>query len=154
MGEINFFLEDINFTLRNKPQLRSWLGKIAKQEGAKISSLNYVFCSDAYLFDLNVRYLKHKTLTDIITFDNSDSLLKLDGDVFISIDRVADNASIHGNPFSLELRRVMVHGLLHLLGYKDKTKEQKALMRIKEDEYLKSFVPRGTTKASRSKRST
>ena len=154
MGEINFFLEDINFTLRNKPQLRSWLGKIAKQEGAKISSLNYVFCSDAYLFDLNVRYLKHKTLTDIITFDNSDSLLKLDGDVFISIDRVADNASIHGNPFSLELRRVMVHGLLHLLGYNDKTKEQKALMRIKEDECLQSFVPRGTTKASRSKRST
>ena len=147
MGEVNFFLEDIKFVLRHKPQIKSWLNKIAKREGARILSINYIFCSDDYLYKMNVQYLKHRTLTDIITFDHSESQLTLEADIFISIDRVKENATNRGESFSNELSRVIVHGLLHLVGFKDKTKQQKALMRLKEEESLLSLkVPRGTGK--------
>ncbi len=139
---INFFTQDIKFTLKNKSKVRLWLTAVAKKEGAAIEELNYIFCSDNYLLELNKKHLNHNTLTDIITFDNAvtSSLVEkqITGDVFISIPRVKENASIFNVPFEQELHRVMVHGLLHLLDYKDKTPKTKAIMTAKEDYYLKS----------------
>jgi rRNA maturation RNase YbeY len=111
---------------------------VAKQEGKKILELSYVFCSDDYLLQINQEYLNHDTLTDIVTFDNSEDPKKIEGDIFISIDRVKENGEKLGTS-ETELERVMVHGLLHLLGYKDKKKEDKALMTEKEDFYIKQY---------------
>jgi metalloprotein, YbeY/UPF0054 family len=107
-------------------------------EGCEIDGLQYVFVSDDELYEMNVKYLNHNTLTDIITFDYSENRT-LNGDLFISIDRVRDNAVTFNASFDLELRRVMVHGLLHLAGYGDKSPEDEQLMRCKEDEKLKMF---------------
>ena len=155
MGEVNFFREDTKFNLRQKALVVSWLKKVANREDAKIRSVNYIFCSDNYLFKLNVGYLKHRTLTDIITFDHSETPGLIEGDIFISVDRVRDNAAELNTPFNKELFRVIIHGLLHLLGYTDKTSQQKSAMRLKEDEYLTFWeVPRGTTRRTTMKRST
>lgn len=141
--------------------MRTWLTAVAKKEGAQIAELNYIFCSDNYLLELNKKHLNHNTLTDIITFDNTvhspQSIVRsqmatnpklpttdyrlptLSGDIFISIPRIKENASTYGVTLEKELHRVMVHGLLHLLGYKDKTPPDKAEMTGKEDFYLKRF---------------
>ncbi|NVJ87508.1 MAG: rRNA maturation RNase YbeY [Algoriphagus sp.] len=145
---IHFFTEDIRFQLPNKLTRKRWLKEIASGEGFKIIELNYIFCSDEYLHQINVDYLNHDTLTDIITFDNSDEKGKIEGDIFISIDRVFDNAKTHHSSNEDELSRVISHGLLHLMGYKDKKKEDASLMRSKEnlaiDLFHKINVPRGT----------
>ena len=135
---IQFCTEDITFSLKDKLKHKAWLNEVAKQEGKKILELNYVFCSDEYLLQINQAYLNHDTLTDIVTFDNSEDPKKIEGDIFISIDRVKENGEKLGTS-ETELLRVMVHGLLHLLGYKDKKKEDKAVMTEKEDFYIKQY---------------
>jgi rRNA maturation RNase YbeY len=135
---IQFCTEDITFSLKEKLKHKAWLKEVAKQEGKSILELSYVFCSDDYLLQINQEYLNHDTLTDIVTFDNSEDPKKIEGDIFISIDRVRENGSALGTS-ETELKRVMVHGLLHLFGYKDKKKEDKALMTEKEDFYIKQY---------------
>ena len=135
---IQFCTEDITFSLKEKLKHKAWLNEVAKQEGKKILELSYVFCSDEYLLKINQEYLNHDTLTDIVTFDNTEDPKKIEGDIFISIDRVKENGEKLGTS-ETELERVMVHGLLHLLGYKDKKKEDKALMTEKEDFYIKQY---------------
>ncbi len=133
---IYFFCEDIAFRPSPLKSTRSWLIEVADSENTRIGSLNYIFCSDKYLLNINREYLGHDTLTDIITFDNSESEEIVEGDVYISVERVRDNAADFKVDFSKELARVMVHGLLHLIGYKDKSVHQKRMMRKKEATYL------------------
>jgi rRNA maturation RNase YbeY len=135
---IAFLSEDITFELKEKLKHKAWLKDAAKAEGFKIGELNYIFCSDAYLLDINQKYLGHDTLTDIVTFDNSEDPKMIEGDIFISIERVRENA-LKFDTAESELKRVMVHGLLHLAGYKDKGKAHKELMTIKENEHLKTY---------------
>jgi len=132
---ISFHAEDISFSLPDKLKHKQWLQSVAKEEQKKVGVLNYVFCSDNYLLEINQEYLQHDTYTDIVTFDNSDNAKIIEGDIFISYERVLENAAKFGTESS-ELQRVMVHGLLHLCGYKDKAKAEKALMTEKENYYL------------------
>ena len=115
-----------------------WISRILKSEGFQIGQLDYVFCSDEFLLTLKKEYLNHDTFTDIITFDYS-SGKTISGDIFISSERVIENAETYGVPFENELLRVMGHGVLHLMGYGDKTDSEKQLMRIKEEEKIKMF---------------
>ena len=133
---IEFFNEDIEFEVKDEQKIKEWLQKIISNYSHELESLNYIFCSDEYLHQMNVEYLDHDTLTDVITFDNSDIEGVIEGDVFISIDRVVDNAHSFNITSERELQRVMVHGLLHLLGFDDKSPELKELMKAKEDECL------------------
>ena len=130
---INFFAEDVLFKLAEKQKRKTWLKELARLENFKVAELNYIFCSDEYLYQVNVDYLNHQTYTDIITFDNSEGEGKLEGDIFISIERVRENAKNHNEKESDELNRVLAHGLLHLMGYKDKEKKDIQIMRDKED---------------------
>lgn len=136
---INFFTENIKFNLLEKLKRKVWLKNLAKTEGFKISELSYIFCSDEYLHKMNLDYLEHDTLTDIITFDNSEEDQIIEGDIFISIDRVRDNAKQLNLTEEMELSRVMSHGLFHLLGYKDKTETQSLEMRGKEEMAIELF---------------
>ncbi len=136
---VNFFTEDIKFNLPNKLKRKAWLNNIAKTEGFKIAELSYIFCSDEYLHKMNLDYLNHDTLTDIITFDNSEKELIIEGDIFISIDRVRDNAKQLNLTEEIELSRVISHGLFHLMGYQDKTKTQSIEMRGKEETAIELF---------------
>lgn len=137
---INFFIEDISFTLKDKIHLRSWIKQTVVSEGKKLKELNFVFCSDSYLLEINKEFLNHDTLTDIVTFDNSESPDSIRGDIFISVDRVKENAVKFKATERDELHRVIVHGILHLIGFKDKTTAQKALMTSKEDQYLQKRI--------------
>ena len=133
---IHFFSEDISYTLKHKGLLRTWIKNTIIEEGFKLRELNFIFCSDNYLLSMNQEYLKHDTLTDIITFDNSELKKEIIGDIFISLERIQENAQSFKVKTEDELHRVMIHGTLHLLGYADKGKEAKALMTDKEDLYL------------------
>jgi len=138
MGQIpvNFFTEDIAFTIKKKGLVRNWIRNTIIAENYKLRLLNFIFCSDGYLLDINQKYLNHDTYTDIITFDNSDNQKEIIGDIFISVDRIRENSKELAVNEEDELHRVMIHGTLHLLGYPDKTKSAKALMTVKEDLYL------------------
>lgn len=129
---INFFTEDVKFNLPEKQKRKTWLKQIANSENFKVGELNYIFCSDEYLYQINVDYLNHHTYTDIITFDNSEEGKLIEGDIFVSIDRVKENAQKLKQEESSELSRVISHGLLHLMGYKDKSKTDAEVMRSKE----------------------
>lgn len=133
---IRFFAEQIEFSLPHPRKTTRWLKLVADREKASIGELNYIFCTDPYLHDINQKYLRHNTYTDIITFDNSTTKDSWAGDIFISLDRVRDNAQKYHVPFDEELHRVMVHGVLHLAGYTDKSPSEKQLMKKKEDAYL------------------
>ncbi len=133
---IRYFQEDIRFELKQKMQNNRWLKMVAGSEMRRIGAVNIIFCSDNYILDVNMRYLQHDYFTDIITFDYCEKDI-LSGDLFISIDSVRENALFYDVPFPDELDRVMVHGLLHLIGYDDHTEEEIAQMRAKEDYYLK-----------------
>ena len=137
---IHFFSEEITYALKEKLSRKRWLKKIAANAGFNIKELNYVFCSDEYLYQMNRDYLKHDTYTDIITFDNSEKKGDLEGDIFVSIDRVRENAKTHTQEVETEMNRVLAHGLLHLMGYKDKTQEEANLMRLKEEESIRLYV--------------
>ena len=136
---VHFFSEDIDFELPEKLRRKRWLKQLAADAGFRIKELNYVFCSDEYLYQMNVDYLNHDTYTDIITFDNSEKAKELEGDVFISVDRVRENAKSVQVEEEVELTRVLAHGLLHLMGYKDKAKEDASLMRSKEEEAIELY---------------
>lgn len=136
---VNFFAEVVPFSLKKKRKRKIWLKQLAEFENHEISELNYIFCSDEYLLSLNMEYLDHDTYTDIITFDNSDGEGIIEGDVFVSIERVKENASTLQVEEEKELSRVISHGLFHLLGYKDKTKEEAAQMRSKEEFAINLF---------------
>lgn len=133
---IHFFNEDSDFTLPDEVATLKWITNTIKQENHKAEIINYIFCSDKHLLNLNQQYLNHDTLTDIITFDHSEEPDKLEADIFISVERVAENAIILKTSFDNELHRVMIHGLLHLMGYNDHTDKEKQLMRKKEDACL------------------
>ena len=136
---IIFFNEDINFKFQGKNVIKAWLKKVADKEGFKVKNLNYIFCSDEYLHKINVEYLEHDTYTDIITFDNSEEDDVIEGDIFVSIERVKENSQTLNTVFDDELKRVIVHGLLHLCGYDDNSVEDKAEMRRLESEYISIF---------------
>ncbi|WP_347159887.1 rRNA maturation RNase YbeY [Pontibacter chitinilyticus] len=133
---IEFFSEDINFSLTNQEQVSDWIATVIEQHKQKLGSLTYVFCSDNYLHEINLEYLDHDTLTDIITFNTADEEGIIEGDIFISIDRVQDNAADLGTAFDDELHRVIIHGVLHLLGFRDKSEQEERLMRKEEDSSL------------------
>jgi len=133
---ISFFSEDITFELPDEESRTGWIYKIIQQEGFNPGDINYIFCSDEYLWNINMQYLGHDTYTDIITFDQSESEVEIAGDIYISIERVKDNAPIHHNHFNEELDRLLVHGILHLCGFSDQTDEEKLEMRKKEDACL------------------
>jgi rRNA maturation RNase YbeY len=132
---ISFFAEEIDFELANPALVRRWIESIIAREKGELVFVNYVFCDDAYLLKLNQEYLQHDSLTDIITFPYHDPPM-VEGDVFISIERIHENAHQFGVTFEQELHRVMIHGVLHLCGYPDKAPEEKAKMTEKEDEAL------------------
>lgn len=133
---IHFFTEDLSYTLKHKTLIRTWLLDAILAEGYQLEELNFILCSDEYLLTMNQQYLDHDTYTDVITFDHSETLKMIAGDIFISIERIQENAREFKGPVFHELCRVMVHGTLHLLGYKDKSKKEKTLMTQKEDHYL------------------
>jgi rRNA maturation RNase YbeY len=130
---INFFSEDTSFQIKQKLKRKKWLKEITSLESYKILDLNYIFCSDEYLHKINLQYLDHDTFTDIITFDNSEHIGEIEGDIYISIDRIKENAKDHEVDQETELSRVLSHGLFHLLGYKDKTSSESKKMREKEE---------------------
>ncbi len=129
------FNYETDFLLDNDNEISSWISNVISGEGFKEGDINYVFCSDEYLHKLNVEFLNHDTLTDIISFDYSVGKI-IQGDIFISIERVADNAKDFKTSFKEELNRVIIHGILHYCGYKDKTQADAKLMREKENHYL------------------
>ncbi len=137
MPLIHFFYHKIRFKLKAPRKVTSWIKKVVEKEGATIQEINFIFCSDSYLLTLNQGFLKHNTLTDIITFDNSSpSDSSLEGEIYISVNRVRENADKFQVSFEDELNRVIIHGVLHLLGYKDKKPSEKAQMRKKEEACL------------------
>ena len=138
-GKIYFFTEDIKFELDEKKKIAKWIKDTADEYSFKIDNINYIFVSDNYLLELNKKYLKHKTLTDIITFDNSFFNLGLTGDIYISIERVRENAVKYNLEFQEELCRVIIHGLLHLCGFKDKNSVDKDKMIDAENIALLSY---------------
>ena len=133
--EVNFFKEDVQFRLIGKADISSWVVECVKKLRKKQGILNFIFCSDEFLHSMNVKYLNHKTLTDIITFDYSENTI-ISGDIFISIDRVRENAKLLKNSTKDELHRVMIHGVLHLCGYSDKKAADKEKMTKAENKYL------------------
>ena len=131
---INFFSEDVDFDLKGKQRTKKWIKHIVEQEAQKTGDINIIFCSDEYLLQVNKQYLNHDYYTDIITFNYNTN--KVNGDLFISIDRVADNAEKQNVPRGTEMQRVIIHGVLHLLGYNDKTKAEEKIIRQKEDQAI------------------
>lgn len=129
------FSSQNDFVLEQPERVEDWLKAAALKESYGIASLGYVFCSDDFLLEINQQFLDHDTLTDIVTFDYTEGTI-LNGEIYISTDRVGDNAKDFNVTFETELLRVIIHGLLHMCGYGDKTEEEKLQMRSKEDEYL------------------
>lgn len=129
---IHFFSEEVPFSLKEKQMRKKWLSEIASMQSYKIRDLNYIFCSDEYLHKINLEYLNHDDYTDIITFDNSENPSDIEGDIYISIERVNENAEKYQLDQNTELSRVISHGLFHLMGQKDKTKNDSKAMRSKE----------------------
>jgi len=129
------FNYETDFQLEDEKNLSNWIQTCIENEGCELGEINYIFCDDAYLLKLNIEFLQHDTLTDIISFDNSLGKL-INGDIFISVDRVKENAKEFAVSFSDELKRVLIHGVLHYIGFKDKSEEEKKRMREKENQYL------------------
>lgn len=139
-GNIYFHFPEKGVQLRNRNALKAFLLSMAKREGKQVETINYIFCSDAYLLKVNREYLGHDYYTDIITFELSERGEPLIADIFISIDRVKDNSIFFEVSFKRELLRVIIHGMLHLCGYTDKSKAQKQKMRDLEDHYLDKYL--------------
>jgi probable rRNA maturation factor len=135
MAKVNFFTESVDFKLPHPRKTSTWICASILSEKKKLKELNYIFCSDEHLREMNIQFLNHKTFTDILTFDNSEDG-SIEGDIFISIDRVKENSAKFNTDFLTELHRVIIHGALHLIGYKDKSDRDKKAMRKKEDAYL------------------
>lgn len=134
-GKITFNDVDLKTSFKARTKIKEWVNRAIKKEGYRLGELSYNFCSDEHLLQINIEHLQHDFYTDIITFELNENKTIV-GDVYISIDRVKDNAQQNNKTYSNELMRVIIHGALHLCGYKDKTKKEAALMREKEDYYL------------------
>ena len=132
------FLSETEFTLPDSDKHAEWIETIIKEAGYTFGEITYVFCDDDYLHKLNIDYLKHDTLTDIISFDYSFGK-QVNGEIYISVERVKENALEFNEPFERELKRVIIHGILHFLGHRDKSSEEEAQMRLKENEALAKF---------------
>jgi probable rRNA maturation factor len=130
------FNYETDFKLVNETQLTNWIVSCIENDNFKGGKINYIFCNDAYLHKLNVEFLQHDTYTDIISFDNTLGKI-INGDIFISVERVKENAATYTSSFDVELHRVMIHGVLHYMGYKDKSNEEKQRMREKENQCLR-----------------
>ena len=142
MGSISFFAEDVTFSPKQKILLKNWLKNLCSRHGFRAGDIQFIYCSDEYLLKLNQQYLQHNTYTDIITFDYTlDKLVS--GDIFISIDRVSENAKKLQLKFEDELHRVMAHGVLHLMGYKDKNPKAQKTMTAAEDKALSMLAEFG-----------
>lgn len=135
---VKYFNEDLAFPKVKKKITSSWIKQVISIEEKRVGDISFIFCSDEYLLDVNRKYLKHDYYTDIITFDNVEGNV-INGDIFISVDRVKENSIEFQASFENEIHRIIIHGVLHLLGYKDKAKKDKKLMTEKEDLYLKLF---------------
>lgn len=133
-ASINFFVEDVAFSLKNEAKTEQWIASTLQSENHQWTTLNFIFCSDQYLHKINVDYLNHDTYTDVITFPYGTA--PIEGDIYISIDRITENATSFGDAFEQELHRVIIHGVLHLMGYGDKNPEDKKEMTFKENQYL------------------
>lgn len=134
---INYHYET-DFSLGKEESYTDWVERIIVSEGKSLGELNYIFCDDAYLHEINMQYLNHDTLTDIISFDYTEGVI-ISGDIFVSVERVTENAQEFGITFAEELTRVMAHGVLHYCGFRDKTEKDAALMRQKEEEKIAMF---------------
>ena len=132
---VSYFTEDTKFAFKEKRLTNRWLKLVAESEIRRLGDISIIFCSDNYILDVNMKYLQHAYFTDIITFDYCEGD-RLNGDLFISVDSVRENAQFYGTEFENELNRVIVHGVLHLIGYDDHTEEDIAVMRSKENYYL------------------
>ncbi len=148
MQRIHFFVEQIKFTLKHKAKHRSWIVQTLQREKKSLGEINYIFCSDAFLLEINTSYLHHNTLTDIITFSIEHSptpiagkklIARVSGEIYISIERVIENAEKFQSGFESELKRVMIHGVMHLCGYGDKSATEASKMRKKEAFYMMRF---------------
>lgn len=133
-----YFNYEGDFTIENEEQVADWIERIVESEDKELGEISYIFCDDEYLHKINVEYLDHDTLTDIISFDYTEGDV-ISGDIFISVERVQDNATDFNVSFEQELKRVLVHGVLHYCGYKDKSEADEQLMRAKEDEKIAMF---------------
>jgi len=136
---IRFHYEYNNYKIKKIRLLREWLNEAAMAEKKEIENINIIFCDDKYLLSINKKYLKHNYYTDIITFDYATDHTNLSGDIYISVERAKENAKLYKQPLSKEIHRLLIHGLLHLIGYNDKTKAEKKLMVEKEDIYLEKI---------------
>jgi len=133
-----FFNYHTDFKIDNEQTYKNWITRVILSENKETGEINYIFCNDEELYKINTQYLNHQTLTDIISFDYTEKK-RISGDIFISIERVRENASIFNVSFNNELLRVMIHGILHYCGYKDKTQTEQTEIRLKEDEKIKMF---------------
>jgi len=134
---INYFYEEMS-NIEDEEKKSVWIENIISDENKKLGDINYIFCNDNYLLNINKEYLNHDYYTDIITFDYCEENY-ISGDIFISLQRVLDNIHIHKTKYEEELNRVIAHGILHLCGYKDKTQEEQKIMRDKENFYIKKY---------------
>ena len=141
---VHFYFEKVDFTLKERGKLKSFINSLIVKEKKNLNNLNYIFCNDKALLEINRKYLDHNFYTDVITFDLSSSRKEILADIYISVDRIKENAKSLKLSLKEELHRVMFHGLLHLCGYNDKTEAQKKLMRKKEDFYLNLYFERST----------
>lgn len=139
MAIIRFFFPYNNFSLTRRNELKGFIQYLFKKENTQLNSLNYIFCSDEYLLPINQQFLNHDTYTDIVTFPLNEPGEPVEGEIYISIERVRENALTQGTSFVSELHRVIFHGALHLCGYKDKLKDDKLTMRTMEDRYLRLY---------------
>ena len=135
---VNYYFEDTAFKLKAKTKIKNWLKLVAESEVYTLGNVSVIFCSDNYILDINQRFLQHDYFTDIITFDYSEGS-KISGDLYISVDSVKENSIEYGTDFENELHRVIVHGILHLIGYDDHTDEDVRIMRSKENYYLSLY---------------
>jgi probable rRNA maturation factor len=138
-AQINYFTENVQFVLPRKVRIRKWIKQSIKNEGKCPGVINFIFCDDQYLVELNIKYLKKNTLTDIITFPDDLNGQSVGGDLYISFERIKENAVKYKQDESDELLRVMIHGVLHLLGYNDETIKERERMRTREDFYILLF---------------
>ena len=143
--QVQFFFPESRITIKERKRLKSFIPSIFLKKGMTLNSINYIFCSDDYLLNINRQFLQHDYYTDIITFNLSHSKKLIDAEIYISIDRVKDNAKLLHQTINYELHRVIFHGVLHLCGYKDKTKKDIEQMRRAEDKYLKSYFQYSST---------
>ena len=136
MCNILFFTEEVDFVFSNTTKTTTWLKNVIRREGGVLSHLNFIFCSDHYLHAKNLQYLRHDTWTDVLAFSHAENTNTVEGDIYISVDRIRANAKSWKQSFIQELHTVMVHGVLHLLGYEDKTTTGRAQMRLREAQYV------------------